>query len=358
MRRGLISWSREEVPVAVLEARVARLQAAMRAEGLAAVLVYTSFAQPAAVHWLTHFVPYWNEALLAVFPAGEPVLLAALTKRVHPWIREVSHIGEIMSSPRLGQGAAALLGERLPPAARVGVVGLESLPWSVAEPLVKAGRGESLVDVGGLYAALRQPADAAEIELAVRAAAIAAAALRAIPPGARRASEAIAAVEGAARLAGAEEVLQRLAPDLGRDATLARIEGDAPLGARYALELSLAYKSTWVRLTRCIATEAAPASWQAAERWLAEAAAALDETRAGHGPAGAPGRLDRWLLEASTGLHPLSVAAASGIPPVRSLPAGSLAVFSVCLDLADGPWHGSVPLVIAPRGGRARLLAG
>ncbi len=58
MRRGLISWSREETPVAVLEERVARLQQAMKSEGMDAVLVYTSLARPAAVSWLTQFVPY------------------------------------------------------------------------------------------------------------------------------------------------------------------------------------------------------------------------------------------------------------------------------------------------------------
>src|SRR5665647_2832424 len=102
MRRGLISWSREEMPVAVLDARVAQLQAAMRAENLGAVLAYTSFAQPAAVHWLSNFTPYWSEAFLVLLPEGQPILLAALTPRVHTWIREVSHLGELISAPRLG----------------------------------------------------------------------------------------------------------------------------------------------------------------------------------------------------------------------------------------------------------------
>jgi len=40
MRRVLISWSREEVAAQVLDARVARLQARMQAEGMQAVLAY------------------------------------------------------------------------------------------------------------------------------------------------------------------------------------------------------------------------------------------------------------------------------------------------------------------------------
>src|SRR2546429_9320271 len=105
MRRGLISWSGEEVPSSVLEGRVARLQEQMRVAELGAVLIYTSFARPSAVAWLTHFVPYWNEALLVVFPTGAPVLLAAFSKRVHDWIRSVSHLGEVRSPPGFGPAA-------------------------------------------------------------------------------------------------------------------------------------------------------------------------------------------------------------------------------------------------------------
>ena len=105
MRRGLMSWSLEEMPVAALDKRVARLQAAMHAKNMGAVLVYTSFAQPSAVHWLTNFTPYWSEALAVVLPEGAPILLASLTKRVHLWIKEVSHLADVVMAPRLGADA-------------------------------------------------------------------------------------------------------------------------------------------------------------------------------------------------------------------------------------------------------------
>src|SRR6266852_6890620 len=152
MRRGLISWSRDEVPPAILEGRVARLQEQMRAAELGVALIYTSFARPSAVAWLTHFVPYWNEALLVVFPTGAPVLLAAFSKRVHDWIRSVSHLGEVRSAPDLGRAAAAFLKERSPEPARIGVMELDALPWSVAEAMAKPGSGAELVDATGVFA--------------------------------------------------------------------------------------------------------------------------------------------------------------------------------------------------------------
>src|SRR6266853_4310869 len=277
MRRGLISWSRDEVPPSVLEGRVARLQEQMRAAELGAVLIYTSFARPSAVAWLTHFVPYWNEALLVVLPTGAPVLLAAFSKRVHDWIRSVSHLGEVRSAPALGRAAVNFLEERFPKPSSIGVLELDALPWSVAEPIAKSRYGRGLVDATGLFAAIRQPADEVEIRLARRAATIAVQAFNTIPTRATRASELLSALERSARLDGAEEVLPRVAPDLRAGATLRRFEGDVILGERYAVELSVAYKATWVRITRCVSTEAAPPSWRGAADRFVEAVEHLNE---------------------------------------------------------------------------------
>src|SRR6266853_2345284 len=354
MRRGLISWSRNEVPASVLDGRVARLQDKMRHAELGAMLVYTSFARPSAVAWLTHFVPYWNEALLVVFPTGAPVLLAAFSKRVHDWIRSVSHLGEVRSAPDLGRAAAVLLKERPPEPSRVGVLELDALPWPVAEPLVKSEYGRALVYATGLFTAIRQPADEAEIRLARRAATIAVQAFKAIPTNAKRASELLSALERSARLDGAEEVLPRLAPDLRIDATLRRIEGDALLGERYAVELSVAYKATWVRVARCFCNGTAPQSWRRAAEWFSQTAGCLNEGNLAPDLAAAsgapPGRLAAWIVETCLGSPPLSVAACEQASARSTLPAGSLATLSLRLSLDDGPWLGSGPLILGARG--------
>jgi hypothetical protein len=366
MRRGLVSWSREELSQAALDARVDRLQQAMRAQQLDAVLAYGSFAQPAAVQWLSNFLPYWGDAMLAVFPAGQPILLTALTRRVHPWIHAVSHTGGVMTAPRLGANVQALLDERVPLGRRIGVIALDRLPWPVAKQLIDAGRGDALVDASELYATVRQPADQAEVDLAVRAAEIAHGALRAVPADADCTSGVLAAIEAAARLAGAEEVLQRLAPDLAAEPTPRRIEGHVPLGARYAIDLSLAYKGVWVRAARCVAREPlqvsaslpapAPISWQRAQRWFAATAAALHADSDGPNLDGAPGEVLNWTLEASIGLHSLERVASQQTGRLHALPPGALAMLSVELQLDDGPWRASVPLVMGRAGEPSRLL--
>src|SRR3977135_2028613 len=301
MRRGLISWSRDEMPSAILEGRVARLQERMRAADLGTVLVYTSFARPSAVAWLAHFVPYWNEALLVVFPTGAPVLLGAFSKRVHDWIRSASHVGEVRSAPDLGRATVAFLKERPPEPLRIGVLELDALPWPVAEAIMKSEYGGAVVDATGFFTSIRQPADEVEILLARRAATIAVQAFKAIPTGAKRASELLSALEGSARLAGAEEVLPRLAPDLRADATLRRFEGDASLGERYAVELSIAYKATWIRTTRSVSTQAVPPSWRGAADRFVETVERLNEANLSPEPqvAGSVrlGKTAAWTIE-------------------------------------------------------------
>jgi Creatinase/Prolidase N-terminal domain len=372
MRRGLVSWSREELSQTALDARVGRLQQAMRAQRLDAVLAYGSFAQPAAVQWLSNFLPYWGDAMLVVFPEGPPILLTALTRRVHPWIHAVSHTGGVMTAPRLGANVQALLDERVPVGRRIGVIARETLPWPVAKQLIDAGRGESLVDASELYATLRQPADQAELDLAMRAASIARNAVRAVPADAHCTSAVTAAIEAAARLAGAEEVLQRIAPDLAADPTPRRIEGHVPLGAHYAIDLSLAYKGVWVRAARCVVRETLPlpasiplslpmpvrmpTSWQRAQRWFAAAAAAFHADSEEPDLDGAPGEVLDWTLEACIGLHSLERVASRHTGRLHALPPGALAMLSVELRLDDGPWRASVPLVMGRAGEPSRLL--
>jgi len=338
----LISWSRDEVPASVLEARLARLQGKMREAGLSAALLYTSFARPSAVAWLTHFVPYWNEGLLVVLPSGAPVLLAAFSRRMHGWIHSVCHVGEVQSVSHLGRAAADFLQQRVPGPSRIGVLELDALPWLVAEPLLNS-RTTTLADATSLFAAIRQPVDDTEIRLAQRASAIAVKALDSIPRGARRASEVLSTIERSARLDGAEEVLPRLAPDLAADTTLRRLEGDLSLGERYAVELALAYKAAWIRVARCFSKET-PRSWLDAQEWTSDWAARLN---AGP-PAGPPGEVAFWCIEACVGSQPLSVVASSGAART-DIPAGTLACLSLRLNLADGPWLSAVPVVIGGR---------
>lgn len=356
MRRGLMSWSREELPASVLDERVARLRAGMNREGLAAVLAYTSFAEPAAVHWLSNFTPYWSEAMLVVLPDEAPILLASLTPRVHGWIREVSHLGEVVSAPKLAQGVLDMLAAKgVQSGSRLGVIGLDSLPAAVALPLMKAWGTAAIVDAASLFASVRQPCGKEELALADRALGIARHAVAGVPGDVRNTSALAAAIEASVRAAGAEEVLYRVAPDLSRSA---RCDGWRGVSARSGLcpgvvgglqgpldppgEQSCAGET--------------PAGWEAAQAGFAGSLARLAEEGA-DGLSAAPAGLSRWTLESCLGVQPLTLARTDEQEFAR-LPPGSLAVFSAHAALDGGHWYQSAPLTLGGGGQRGQVLRG
>jgi hypothetical protein len=316
MRRGLIGWDESEVPAAALDARLARMQAAMKSDGLHAVLVYTNFPRPAAVSYLTHFVPYWSQSLLVVFPDGAPTLVSANTKRVAGWMAETSHLGEIECTGAIGPEAARLLKAR--GVKCLGIVEMAKLPGGIGLPIKAALEGVRFEDATALFARIRHPADAAEIALSRRAKRIANDALdAALEKSHRTSATLIAAIEGAARESGAEEVIIDVAPNLARDSRLARIEGEAAL-ARFAVRVSTAYKGHWVRVTRSSD---------------GDTEIPLDGIVAG---AALP---KNCTAEVTIGSAPLT--------PITKLPTGSVASLTFTLD---GPTLAGTPVLVPEKG--------
>lgn len=301
MRRGLLSWSEDEVPRSVLDARVARCQDAMAEAGLDALLVYTNFPRPAAVSYLTHFVPYWSQGVLTVLPDGLPVFTVSFSKRVVNWIGETAHVADIVCTPNIGRDLGALLNDQTG-VKRVGVVELEKMPGTIIGNLREATDGLELIDASQLFAAIRGPADDTEIVLSRRAAEIAHAALALAQPGDDPVAAGIlSAIERSARMQGCEEILIDIAEDLSSDQQFRRLDGPSLFKNRYAVRLSLAYKGHWVRVGRTFEQDGGGRDRAAlVETHLAETLPQLGDGQ----PAGFQS-VDR-LIEGCTGSAPLT----------------------------------------------------
>lgn len=342
MRRGLIARSKTELPDAVFEARLERLRAAM--QGLDALLVYTDNTRPAAVSWLTGFIPYWSEAMLVVPRNGLPVLVVALTFRVKPWIERTSRVAEVVHAPRIGIEAARLIAGDKADAA-VGVVDFDHLPVGIADDLGAAGL-LAMSDAGELFALVRSPADPAEIMLAARASSIAASALAQIGPR-NGAGVIVAAVEGDARRNGAEEVYVAIAPDLARDRRLLRMEGELELGRRFSVRASVAYKGNWVR--RVVTIDRGGAAWDAAEAVFADAVARLPGERALL-------QFSSFLVEGCRIAQPLEALMGSRIEAPRSPVAGAVVSVQACIEVDGQPVLLGAPALVGASGEAASIF--
>jgi hypothetical protein len=345
MRRGLISRSLVELPDAALDARLDRLRAAMA--GLDAVMAYTNHTRPAAVSWLTGFVPYWSEAMLVVPRVGSPALVVALTFRVKPWIERTSRVAQVIHTPRIGLEAARLVAAATADGA-VGVVDLDHLATGIADDLREGGPKLSFTDAGPWFAALRGAADPAELMLAMRAAAIAGRALSVMPPRAAGIGAMLGAVEGEARRLGAEEVLVAAAPDLARDTRLKRIEGEPPLGARFALRASVAYKGSWVRRVVTVEPDGATAG-QGVREAFAAAVAQLPDPR-GFAP------FASFLVEGCRTAQPLEPLMGSRVAEPRPPAAGAVVSVQAALTVDGQPVLLGAPALIGAGGAASGLL--
>jgi len=348
MRRGLLSWSHDEVAPELLTEARARLGAALSAAGFDAMLIYTDFTRPAAVSRLTHFIPYWGQSVLLVLPDGAVTLVTNLSNRVAGWMRSVSSLEEIACGPAIG----ATVAEKLPSggSGQVAVVDLARFPGGIVTD-ISAKRGDlQFLDGTSLFerAIAEQGAPPAVVGRLVE---IASAGLEAAlgQASTRDINQVIAAAEGTCRLAGAEELLIAAAPDMIADRRLRRIEGGAPLEQVFALQLSLAYKGYWLRLGRTASSEGDVPWIGEMNRWFGDllASPALREKPAAE-IARALARLkgceaDFWRLEGVQGGTPLAEIVSSVRPPDRvHLP--DLVSLSMRIRHPNGWWFAAAPL--------------
>jgi len=241
------------------------------------------------------------------------------------------------------------------------VLELDALPAGSYDDLVAAAPGIEVLDASKMFADCRRHIDPTERKLIERADAITRAALDQVDVAQAQniqndAGALLGLVEKHARLAGAEEAYLAVAPDLDADRRLIRVSGAMPLGDRFAVRASVAYKGQWVRRTRTFVGDVAGAQIAArADAWLAGVASSLsaDASLAKQLASvlkNLPGaELRSFMAESSIGSYPLEVVVSSRHRGGDALPSDSFIVLSVELALDGMPWLAAVPVFVDRR---------
>lgn len=267
MKRGLVVLDDSEISAAERERRVHELRERISADGVDVALVYGDVHRSDDIGYLTNLCIYWNEGVLAVPAAGEPVFLTKLSPRVHGWMRRTSTVSEVRS----GRGFGALVREYLGDGGS-GVIGLvDARRWPATvvgelEEVVAALPGWELRLLGDLVRDQRLIPSPGELTL-LRAAGrlVGRAAGRAGEPG-RAASARAALVERELRGSGFADVL---------------VTGAATGDGIASIEITGQYRHGWLRAARLV--DGAGAPWTAALH--AGLATAVDAATAGASPA-------------------------------------------------------------------------
>lgn len=326
MRRGLIEWSKTELPESVFDARIAALRSAMTAEKIDTVVAYTNFTRPSAVSWLASFIPYWSECALVVPKTGPLSMVSAVSPRGKPWIQSTTYSENLYFSPKIGPETARVLKEAAPAAGTIGVVELDAVPAAVG--LALKGTGAKLVDATNAFVAARAAGDAAYAALATTAAGFAHDALAAFDAGATDATAVVAAVDLTARKLGAEESYVAIAVNARKDPRFLRLEGPATLADEFAVRATVAYKGAWVRMVRTVVRGDTQGLVAKATAQFAAAVAdlpKLDKLAA----------LRTYLVETARTAQPLEAVAGSAVPQALAFPGGAVVTVQA-LAIVDG----------------------
>jgi Xaa-Pro aminopeptidase len=345
MRRGLISWSKTELPVATLDGRMARAQDAMKKAGVDAIAVYSNPSLTAGVSWFTNFLPYWNQSVLVLPQSGEHVLVAGLSNRVNDWMKRTSHLGTVIHSPKLGSESGRIIAERKAGSV-VAIPDLNMVPTSVVEGITAAGA--TVVDGTAMLAQLRAAGDPASTSLYFVAAHIAHVSIKQAAAVETDGATVAAKIDGIARRYGAEEVYVGVCKDVSKSRTFVRLEGTCELADTFALRLTLAYKGMWVRLTRTLSRnpKMTEALSSAAEQFAASVAKLPDTSM----------KVSSWLVEGCRATQPLMPLAGSMVGEPLEITPGMIVTVQATIDTPQGPALIGAPVLVGRNGESSALL--
>lgn len=257
LRRGVAGWDREKVPREMLEERLGRIRAAMRAREFAVLVLHGDCWKYGDLAYATHYAPMTREGVALIPLEGEPLLYLSLGSRDIPFHRELTWIDEVFPLPLLIREMAGRLRGWGAAGKNVGLVGvLEDMRASLFEDLRAQAGDCPLVSCTDWYRGLRLRKDPRETDLIREAAGVADRCLEEIRdrlrPGVKE-FELAAEADYIARRLGAEETRILLTSGPDADRFLRRPGGRslAP-GEKILVYLALSRQHYWTELGRTL----------------------------------------------------------------------------------------------------------
>ena len=240
MKRGLITWHKDELPPQAFDTRLAAVRKVLAERDLHALIVYSDVWRSNQGRYFSNFMPYWNRALLVIPREAKPVLLCALSPRVYPWIKSVTILEGIKPSPNLTQRVFEMAAEN--GWKKIGILDEGGLPYDLYAQF-HAGDLE-IVEVPS--PSVRPEADEWELSMCSRAEALTREVLAEEMPKAAELTDhqLVGRLELRLRRAGAEDLIVLIA----NGGTPAPPTG-AVLKPGFGLAVALEYRGHWVSLS-------------------------------------------------------------------------------------------------------------
>jgi Xaa-Pro aminopeptidase len=245
MKRGLVSWEKNELPPEELATRLASVHKVARNKAIDALVLYSDVWRSNDARYLSNYMPYWNRAFIVVPRDEKPILLCSLSPRVYPWIKTVTVHETIIASPSPPATLFKLCVER--GWNRVGVCDLDGLPADLHAELMS---GElDLVDIP--RSEIRPTPTDVEVRMHARAARMAREVLgQELSAAAGQTDhELTGRLERVLRRAGAEDVVILVSDGQGAPVPA----WGAAVGPHTSAVVAIEYNGHWAKVTRNVA---------------------------------------------------------------------------------------------------------
>ncbi len=246
MKRGLITWDKNEIPPRVFDLRLQSIRSEMSKKDIPALVVYSELWRSNQARFLSNFMPYFNRAFL-IIPSEQPMtLLCGLSPRVYGWIRSVTTIEDVRPAGNFARTLSQLAAER--GWRRVGFLDFDQFPWDLyqailAEPLNAVPvRSTELRDSSPLFA------DGTELSMRRLAAKMARNILNdAMPSGPGQIDyEFTGGLERQFRRAGVEDLIILVT----NGSSVPAPANGQTLGEHFSVSLAVEYRGHWIRISR------------------------------------------------------------------------------------------------------------
>ena len=243
MKRGLITWDKLEIPLAVFEQRVNRVRRVLADRDLPALVVYSELWRSNQARFFSNYMPYFNRALLIIPLEFPPALLCGLSPRVYGWIRSVTTIEDVRPAGNFAKPLFEIAAERN--WTQIGVLDLDEFPHDIH----KAIRGGPLEPLNVESPAAFVPSeDGTELAMRRKALALARQILdEEMPSGVGCIDHHfVGRLERRFRRAGAEDLITLVT----NGQTVPAPPTGATLEDNYSVSIAMEYRGHWVRISR------------------------------------------------------------------------------------------------------------
>jgi len=254
LKRGLITWDKNEIAPQAFEERLKRIRTILSERSLPAIVVYSELWRSNQARFLSNYMPYFNRAFLIV-PADSPViLLCGLSPRVYGWIRSVTTIEDVRPAGNFARTLSQLAAER--GWSQLGFLDFGRFPWDLHKALLaEPFKAVSISSTDAVFC------DDTELALRRKAVQMARSILQEeISAGCSLLDhELVGLLERQFRRAGAEDLIVLLS----NGSALPSPPTAQKLNEHFSVSVALEYRGHWVRVTR-------PHGFECEEKWLLE----------------------------------------------------------------------------------------